>query len=273
MFGGGLEGYAPDCVRVGIIYENVRPDFNTFDYALGFDYLQFEDRYLRLPPWSRAWKSIGPPDRSDERLFDRDFCSLVHGNKQMGGERIEFMNRLSEYRAVASGGSVANNIGYDIGPGQRNKVAFCWSYKFNIAFENSTTNGYTTEKIVNAFQSGSIPIYAGNPLVTRDFNPKAFINCNDFDGIDEVIERVREIDSDKELYMSMLAEDPLTDEGKAYLEDSYLTDFFDPIFEQGREGALRRMVNSWEARYNGEACYGARHFPAKAFGALRRGRL
>lgn len=149
IFGGGIERYAEDCVRIGIIYENVRPDFNVFDYALGFDYLQFEDRYLRLPLWVRAWKSIGLPDRSDERLFDREFCSLVNGNKQMG-ERIEFMDRLSEYRAVASGGSVANNVGYDIGPGQQNKIAFCRNYKFNIAFENSSTNGYTTEKIGRA---------------------------------------------------------------------------------------------------------------------------
>lgn len=246
VFDTNPDTFPADRVRIGILFENVRPDFNWNDYVLGFDYMEFEDRYLRYPLWARAWRHGELPDRSDEKLFDRDFCSVVIGNALGTIPRCEFAALLSGYRPVASGGSVDNNIGRSIGPSKKDKIDFCSGYKFNIAFENSSTNGYTTEKIVDAFQAGSIPIYAGNPLVTRDFNPKAFINCNDFDSYEEVVERVREIDNDKDLYMSMLTEDPLTEEGRAYLEDSYLTDFFDNIFLQGREKALRRTLGSWE---------------------------
>ncbi len=55
--------------------------------------------------------------------------------------------------------------------------------------------GYTTEKLFDCFKAGTVPIYWGNPEITRDVNPKAFINCNDYENdFDAVIERVKEID-------------------------------------------------------------------------------
>ena len=48
------------------------------------------------------------------------------------------------------------------------------------AFENTYAPGYTTEKIMDAFASGCVPIYYGDPLVVQDFNPDSFINAHDF---------------------------------------------------------------------------------------------
>ena len=78
------------------------------------------------------------------------------------------------------------------------------------AFENTSSNGYTTEKLYQPLQAFSIPIYWGNPLVVRDFNPKAFINCNDYDNdFDAIINRVKEIDKNPDLYLSILRENPM----------------------------------------------------------------
>lgn len=49
-------------------------------------------------------------------------------------------------------------------------------YKFIICFENSKTDGYTTEKIFNVFLSGSVPIYDGPNNVGEYFNRDAFIS-------------------------------------------------------------------------------------------------
>ena len=38
-----------DCVRIQCTGENIRPDFNITDYAIGFDFINFDDRYLRWP--------------------------------------------------------------------------------------------------------------------------------------------------------------------------------------------------------------------------------
>ena len=58
-------------------------------------------------------------------------------------------------------------------------------------------DGYTTEKLIQPFMAGSIPIYYGNPLVAEEFNRNAFIDCNVFDNdFDAVIEEIKRIDND-----------------------------------------------------------------------------
>ncbi|MDR2657097.1 MAG: hypothetical protein LBB86_04650, partial [Oscillospiraceae bacterium] len=45
----GREFMEYDCLRVFYTGECCTPDFNACDYAIGFDYIDFGDRYLRLP--------------------------------------------------------------------------------------------------------------------------------------------------------------------------------------------------------------------------------
>ena len=61
---------------------------------------------------------------------------------------------LSWYQQVSSGGRYKNNIG---GPVD-DKLKFQRKHKFVIAFENTATPGYTTEKIIGAFAAGAVPI-------------------------------------------------------------------------------------------------------------------
>ena len=44
-----------DCPRIFYSGENITPDFNVYDYAISFDYLDFGKRYLRgRPPGSEG---------------------------------------------------------------------------------------------------------------------------------------------------------------------------------------------------------------------------
>ena len=54
------------------------------------------------------------------------------------------------------------------------------NYYFVLAMENSDKEGYVTEKILNAFYSGAIPIFYGDRSVLEYFNKDAFIYVNDF---------------------------------------------------------------------------------------------
>jgi hypothetical protein len=85
-------------------------------------------------------------------------------------------------------------------------------YKFSIAMENSSSKGYTTEKIISSLEAHTVPIYWGDPAVTEQINPAAIINCNDYSSFDEVIERVKEIDSNDELWLDMVTQPLQTDE-------------------------------------------------------------
>ena len=45
-------------------------------------------------------------------------------------------------------------------------------YRFSLVMENKARIGYMTEKILEAFQAGSIPIYWGGNYSHLIFNPK-----------------------------------------------------------------------------------------------------
>lgn len=55
-------------------------------------------------------------------------------------------------------------------------------YRFALVFENKLVPGYVTEKIVNAFLAGAIPIYWGSSSVKDIFNPGAFLYANELQG-------------------------------------------------------------------------------------------
>ena len=93
----------------------------------------------------------------------------------------------------------------------RDKVEFMRPYKFSIVFENSSYPGYTTEKLLSAMAADTVGIYWGNPLVSRDFNSAAFINCHDYPDFNAVAAQVRALDKDDTAYKKMLAEPLLND--------------------------------------------------------------
>jgi hypothetical protein len=118
-------------------------------------------------------------------------------------------------KKVDSAGAHLKNIEDEIGAAYQGdwtkpKVDFQKKYKFTIAFENSSSIGYTTEKIVHALAADTIPIYWGNPEVEREFNPKRIINCHDFDNIEQIIKRVFEIDENDTKFQEVLREPFLT---------------------------------------------------------------
>lgn len=206
-----------DCVKIFTTEENVIPNFNECDYAYGFDYIDFGDRYFRKN-YMVPDKNIQDRSKVTNNMFDRKFCNFIYSNGSSGEGSIlrqEFCKKLMEYKHVDCPGKILNNMSTDdLAPRNGNwaesKINFLKKYKFTIAFENSSSNGYTTEKLYQPFLAFSIPIYWGNPLVTKDFNPKAFINCNDYDNdFDAIIERIKEIDNNPDLYLAMLRESPM----------------------------------------------------------------
>ena len=125
-----------------------------------------------------------------------------------------------------------NNIGGPIPPGVNasGKIEHNKQYKFAIAFENKQYPGYVTEKICDAYKSGCIPIYWGTPDVTQDFNPSTFINANDFPDFDALIDHIRRVDCDDELYAS-------------YFKNPILSDAWMQIFADPTRAFFKQLVS------------------------------
>ena len=52
-------------------------------------------------------------------------------------------------------------------------------YMFSVAIENSIYSGYFTEKIMDCFATGTVPIYYGDPDIDKFFNPDGIISLKD----------------------------------------------------------------------------------------------
>lgn len=240
-----------DAVRIFYTAENIRPDFNLCDYAIGFDYIQFDDRYLRFPSFARYGKQFD--ELLKEKSFSKDilsmklgFCNFIYTNGNADPARDHFFKMLDQKKRVDSlGAHLCNTTN-----GLNNRFADNWreskvdlqkQYKFSIAFENSSSKGYTTEKLLHAFIANTIPIYWGNPVVDNDFNPEAFINCHNYNTWEDVIDKIIEIDNDDEQYLYMLNQPPFRNNQKPrVLSHSVFLEFFDNIFNQPKEKAFRR---------------------------------
>ena len=244
-----------DCIKIFYTGENQAPDFNLCDYALGFERMEFGDRYLRLPNWLLYTADVGRmegkhqvPDA--EWLAGRDgFCAFVCSNNNSSPERNQFFDRLSTYKRVASGGRFRNNVGGPVA----DKLEFLKGFRFSIAFENCSHPGYTTEKIIQAFGAGNIPIYWGDPQVAETFNPESFVNCHDYGSWDEVVEAVRALDADPERQLAMLHAPALADPGMPQRLMRQLTDFLEAILSQDPARARRFSRDYWGARYRKQA--------------------
>ena len=235
-----------NCVKIFFTGENICPDFNLYDYAIGFEYLDFGDRYLRWPLYyaygQELWelmmsKHINPQEKLAKKT---GFCSFVYSNGKSDPIREQFFRTLSEYKKVDSGGRYMNNIG--LPEGVKDKIEFESQHKFSIAFENSSHPGYTTEKLVQSFAAGTVPIYWGDPRVKEVFNPESFIFVNDFDSLDAVVYKIKEINQNDELYLKYLGTPALIDSEISDREKQLLqlASFFYSIFNQDKECAFRR---------------------------------
>ncbi|MBQ3315330.1 MAG: glycosyltransferase [Kiritimatiellae bacterium] len=227
-----------DCVKIVDIGENIVPDFNEFDYAVGFDHLEFGDRYLRVPLYvffaeypKLAERATPPPD---DVLLNRKFCSFVVTNGGYGDPmRTKFFHALSKYKRVDSGGRYLNNIGGNV----KDKMAFCSQYKFNIAFENSSSPGYTTEKVMQPLSCFSVPIYWGNPLIAKDFTPASMVCVRDEADIDRAIEEIVRLDTDDAAYLEKVKAPCLVQPHDFYEKE--LEKFLCHIIDQPLEEARR----------------------------------
>ncbi len=240
------------CPRIFVTGENIVPDFNVVDYAVGFQYMNFEDRYVRVPlycffedEYQKALKKhLNPIDPRK-----KEFCNFVYSNgRDAMKERDNFFYELSKYKKVDSGGRHLNNIGQPVD----SKLDFQSKYKFTIAFENAKASGYTTEKIIHAFASGTIPIYYGNPEIGKEFNKNAFINCHEYDSFEKVIERVREIDENDEQYLEMMSTPIFTNVEEKTKPLQEYSDFLNHICSQKIDESKRRCDDCWGARLQRE---------------------
>jgi len=218
----------PGVPKVFFTGENTPPHGDPDIFLnLGFQY-DTSAKYIRLPLWVLEinWFGGNPDKIVNPRpvpLADciavnpsiieqkKKFCAFVATNPGNQNRNAAF-HILNQWRSVDSGGRLFCNIpsgpipaGLGGGGGELAKIEFYKQYKYVITFENSSSPGYTTEKLFHAKVAGCIPIYWGDPFVDRDFNSDGFINANQVASPADLITLVKKVEEDEERGKRMMA--------------------------------------------------------------------
>ena len=124
-------------------------------------------------------------------------------------------------------------------------------YKFSIAMENSDGDGYLSEKIIDSFLAGTIPIYYGDYLLDEFINPKSYILIKGEKDIENKIEYIKSIDNNDNLYKEIIKEKPIIDDNFANIIDEIeIKSFLKHIFRQNKNKAFRRDDNYYYFKDN-----------------------
>lgn len=251
------DGRNKNRIFIGAMEEALKPDLNLFDYALCYDEsFCVDDRVNRLLPVQYKMWLFYMPERCNalslaeaEKILNQKtkFCNFMYSHPFL--ERDQLYRAISLYKKVDALGLRFHNSEF-----QATGYANHWKettvlrdpYKFTIAAENGYYNGLTTEKILTAFQANSIPIYWGNPSINNDFNPKSFINASSFHKEKDLVEFIKEVDSDDSMWCRYICEPWKTEEQIKNDElrlKNYL-DFFRRIFSDDLKDAKRLEYSS-----------------------------
>ena len=218
----GREHLRFSCPRIFYTGENIRTNWSFADYALDFDFMEFGERHLYFSIfWLFSHDIVLAPQKhlhAEHFAATKDrFCAFLASNPNGDPMRKNLFDAIHAYKRVDSAGKWLNNtppIGGREGDFAQAKRHWLASYRFNLCPENSSHKGYLTEKIIQAHASGCIPIYWGDETLCDPrydsyrptLNPKALINAHDYPTLEELIEAIKRIQEDKNLYRAMLKE-------------------------------------------------------------------
>ena len=200
-----------NCIKIAFYTENIMIDMNYADYIIGIYHINYLDRYFKHST-SFLWQNFSSLDIIRREVLHKpirtNFCAAVISNcGKFYNYRLKIIDKLNKYKKVDMGGHCRNNIN----KGVINKINFLSSYKFSIAMENSNGDGYASEKIIDSFLAGTIPIYYGDYMIDEFINPKTYILIKGDSDMDEKIEYIKQIDNDINLYKSIMKENPILD--------------------------------------------------------------
>lgn len=152
-------------------YEYIRNNYNKFDLIFTFDknLLSLSDKFILLP--------IGGCWIEEQDRVIHDKTKLI--SMTLSAKKITEGHRL---RHEIVNNKLINGLdifGYN-NPIQ-NKISGLKEYKFNIIIENTREDYYFTEKLIDCFITGTIPVYWGCPSIHEFFDDKGMITFSSLD--------------------------------------------------------------------------------------------
>ena len=175
-------------------------NLSLYTCILGFN--PTVDNFVEFPFYIVYLKSYPNMTFAPTKKIFNNYTSAVISNGSLN-ERVSFLDKLENKMPVLYGGFYKNNIGGRVEGNFASDTLldFYKNTKFVITMENTRIGYYITEKLINGFRAGNIPIYWGSEHISEHFNTKRFIILEDTleSSINKVIDKIVNM-SDEEYF-------------------------------------------------------------------------
>ncbi|WP_340300728.1 glycosyltransferase family 10 domain-containing protein [Roseobacter sp. HKCCD5988] len=180
--------------------ENTRHLDTRADFYITHDLGVTSEQHIRVPHWYNVidWRNQGLPilgetkrfgrpisideltnPRSYDQFQSRENRAIIFAS-HLREPRKTLLDEVGKYLPIDGYG-----IAFDTTIRDHNESGFFKNnilkkYRYNVCPENSLGPGYYTEKVVEAYAAGCIPIYWCDQNCSIDFNKNSFINSYDY---------------------------------------------------------------------------------------------
>ena len=165
FYGENLDRYQP--------YNDYSLLRSTFDLIVGFKQTDPSRKQIRFPLWLLyypyyCWNDTENIVTHIETQYEslkgkQNMFGTIVSSHDTFGQRTKIYNELDKHGTIRSPGRFKNNT-LEIGPTSKDKIEYISNSLYNICCENSAFEGYCTEKIFQALEAGTIPLYWANDL-------------------------------------------------------------------------------------------------------------
>jgi hypothetical protein len=241
-FGMGWTSY--ECPRVFFTGENLVADPRLFDASLSFRQTEGTNMYFPLYRIYGDYPACFKERKASFEVWRRKRGIAMVVSNAAAKFRIQVFRQLDRDLGVDSGGRAFNNVGGPVS----HKVTFLGNYKCSLAFENTSIPGYTTEKLIESYAAGTVPIYWGDPTAQNVFNKAAFLSIQSVADYQDLLADTKRILGDFEAYKTVF-EQPLFPGNvePEFLKTARLVDFLEGVVDRGVVRKYRHPVSGIEA--------------------------
>ena len=194
-YGENLNRYPP--------YNNDKLLYDTFDLIIGFKHTDLSKKQIRFPLWLMYYHYYKYNENDNILTYiqnkynenikkQKDIFGTIIARHDRDGQRTLIYNELSKYGNIKAPGTYRKNT-QSIGNTHNDKINYISRGTYNICPENSVYEGYFTEKIFQAFEGGTIPLYWAVDLPEPEIinkNKYCFCDINNKEILEQSINNV-----------------------------------------------------------------------------------
>lgn len=162
-------------------YDFIKLNYNKFEKIFTYDkdLLSLSDKFV-LIPIGGCW--INDFDR---KIYEKNkfLCTIVSNKRQTIGHNLrhEIISKINNIDVFGNGYNPINK-----------KIEVLKDYKFNIVVENQKMDFLFTEKIIDSFVTGTIPIYWGCPSIDKFFDINGIIQFNTIEELKNIVSSIND---------------------------------------------------------------------------------